>query len=288
MVAFVLSALCGAALAGHLVVLAPRLGWLDPRPGSVPVERKAQLRPAAPVGGVALVALALAAPLGNAAAVAVLLAFAVGLVDDLRAAGLSPLQKVGGQLVAALPLAVDHGVGGVLVALVAMNAVNTFDNSDGAAAGFGVAALAGPLPTAAGALAGFLPWNLRRGGARAPKAYLGDAGSHALGMLVAVEPRAWPALALPLLDLARVVWLRARAGQAPWAGDRRHLPQALERARIAPVPRVALLALAAAPAAVAPLVSGSAGAHWIGVLATTFAFLGLCALAARRTAAGEA
>ena len=50
-------------------------------------------------------------------------------------------------------------------------------------------------PIAACALGGFLCWNVgssrRR---RGPVAYLGDSGSHALGMLLFAVPAAWPAL----------------------------------------------------------------------------------------------
>lgn len=113
--------------------------------------------------------------------------------------------------------------------MLACNVWNTFDNADGAAAGLagtGCALLG--LPVGAAVL-GFLPWNLflRRDGE--PRAYLGDGGSHLLGMTVLVEPAAWPLALLPALDLARVAALRIAAGERPWVGDRRHLAHDLQR-----------------------------------------------------------
>ncbi|WP_145064885.1 hypothetical protein [Engelhardtia mirabilis] len=308
LMSILLVALLGALGTALLSALAPHLGWLDPRPGSIPMERKSQVIPAAPVGGVVLVTIAALGlptalateltlpPLGGLTGpslIAVLAAFVLGSLDDWLPTGLSPWSKVFGQFAASLPLLVDGGPWTVVVALVAMNAVNTFDNSDGAAASFGAVALLLPGPAAAGALLGFLPWNLRRGGPVLPKAYLGDAGSHAVGMLVAVHPAAWPALALPVMDLLRVLRLRRLAGQAPWVGDRRHLPQALERAGLGGPARCALIAAIAAPAALASAIvadssmtdSGAANsfAAVVGVVLTGAAFLGLCALIARRT-----
>ena len=312
--------LFGGLLSGLLVVVGRRVGWLDPRPGAVPLERKAQRAPAAPVGGAVVVGVAILGlpivlwegfdlgawtSLSGAEVAAVLLAFAVGTIDDLLRDGLAPAPKVAAQLAASLPLLADGGPLAVVVAIVAMNAVNTFDNSDGAAASFGSVALLLPNPAAAGALLGFLPWNLRRGSDSLPKAYLGDSGSHAIGMLVAVHPASWPALALPLLDLVRVVHLRHRAGQPAWVGDRRHLPQALERIGLPSWGRVAVLSSAAAPAALIyahgvgravdgpvsdtvvhePILLPAAEATRlaaIGVGLTTLAFLALCAWVARR------
>jgi UDP-N-acetylmuramyl pentapeptide phosphotransferase/UDP-N-acetylglucosamine-1-phosphate transferase len=285
-------ALLAAALAAGLLQLAPRLGWLDPRPGAEALARKHQRRAAAPVGGAVLWLLAVVLPfLGGAAldswaaTLALTLGLALGTADDLRRGGLPPGTKFAGQLLAALPLLwlaepFGHGLVHLAVALVAMNAVNTFDNSDGAATGLGVVSFAAPAPWAAGVLAGLLPWNLRRREGGLHQLYLGDAGTHLLGMGVALEPLAWPALLLPLLDLGRVVRLRLRAGERPWQGDRRHLAQALERAGWTTVPRTAALAAAAWPAAaVGPAVALAGWSPWLAALlgggATTLAFLWL-------------
>jgi len=286
--ALAVAAVLGAAASALLVGIASPIGWLDPRPGSVAMERKAQAQPAAPIGGATLIVVTFLALVPqwreglevSPELIAVAAAFLLGTADDLLGGGLSVPTKLVGQVLVALPLGWVGGPAAVAVAVIAMNTVNTFDNCDGAAAGFGVTALALPAPTAAGALLGFLPWNLRAASAGRPKAYLGDAGSHAIGMWIACTPSAWPALALPLLDLMRVVWLRWRAGQAPWIGDRRHLPQALERHGIGGWARTALLALCAAPASLAPHLSladvPSEGIIAAGLGFTTVAFTVLC------------
>jgi UDP-N-acetylmuramyl pentapeptide phosphotransferase/UDP-N-acetylglucosamine-1-phosphate transferase len=185
---------------------------------------------------------------------ALLLAFAIGTLDDLLEDGLRPAQKLAGQAAVGVVLALPVVMAApqdprawavlalaVLAACVVLNLVNTFDNADGAASGLGCAAALGSAPFFAAALAAFLPFNLARRG-RAPRAILGDAGSHALGLLLLLEPAAWPALALPALDLGRLVLVRARLGRAPWQGDRRHLAHRLQARGLAPV-QVALVLL---------------------------------------------
>ncbi|HAV63766.1 MAG TPA: hypothetical protein DCY13_15545, partial [Verrucomicrobiales bacterium] len=92
-----------------------------------------------------------------------------------------------------------------------------------------------------GALLGFLPYNY-------PKAssFLGDAGSHLVGFLLAVlailphfysdtNPRPLAVisplliLGVPLLDLVWVVILRTRLGKPFWIGDNNHLSHQLNR-----------------------------------------------------------
>ena len=222
-------------------------------------ERKLQLESVPMIGGPALFAtgvlyfvLARAFDLGLADRGTVLLtaprvagalvgAFLVGLFDDLREGGLPAAPKVLLQVLAALPLhGIVPGIEGALLVLagvVAMNAINTFDNADGAVTGLLTVTFAPVAPSLALGLAAFLPANLGRApfGARPgaserrpPAAYLGDSGSHLLGMLLLFLPGAWVALWLPLLDLARVAWLRKRAGQPAWVGDRRHLAHRME------------------------------------------------------------
>ncbi len=187
-------------------------------------------------------------PLGG-----VLTAFVVGTIDDATSDGLRPGMKVLGQalagcvlglpLVVAAPLHVEAwGMLALLAlgAVVALNAINTYDNADGAASGLGVLALAWPAPMFAASLAAFLPFNMAWGTRRAPRAILGDAGSHVLGMLILITPTAWPALALPLFDLARLVVVRSGLGSAPWVGDRRHLAHRLQGLGLRPT-RVALV-----------------------------------------------
>jgi UDP-N-acetylmuramyl pentapeptide phosphotransferase/UDP-N-acetylglucosamine-1-phosphate transferase len=262
------SALVAFVATAVLVALAERVGFGDSGAGDE-AHRKLQKRAVPPIGGLAIgIAWCCAAsgeltlgglpewfasPASTVAALAV--ALAVGVFDDARPRGLGPLSKLLGQLLAGCVLAYPTwtalepgpafgwtcaGAGG---AALACNLWNTFDNADGVAAGLaggGFALLGNPL---AAAILGFLPWNLllRRGGE--PRAYLGDGGSHLLGMTVLVEPATWPLAVLPALDLARVSALRLAAGVAPWVGDRRHLAHALERRGLGPI-AVALLLVA--------------------------------------------
>jgi UDP-GlcNAc:undecaprenyl-phosphate GlcNAc-1-phosphate transferase len=91
-------------------------------------------------------------------------------------------------------------------------------------------------------LLGFLPYNFPRA-----RAFLGDAGSHLIGYLLAVlailphfyNPRHQRQLAVltpllvmavPLLDMVWVVLLRWRIGQPFYQGDNNHLSHRLVRA----------------------------------------------------------
>ena len=252
---FALGAAAGLALVPLLAAFARRVGWLDPPPwfrGRAALKR--QTAPVPPVGGAGVLVVAVAAHLAGHSVTAPALAstglaFAVGLTDDLLPRGLSPLGKVVGQLLASLPFALASStdafgaVGLVLVALVAQNAANTFDHTDGFCALLAVFGLARPAPLVAGAAAGFLPWNLTRGADGAPRAFLGDSGSHVVGMAIAVHPASWPVLALPLLDLARLSVQRLARGSRPWIGDREHLGHVLERRGLGPLARCAVVAL---------------------------------------------
>jgi UDP-GlcNAc:undecaprenyl-phosphate GlcNAc-1-phosphate transferase len=144
----------------------------------------------------------------------------------------------------------------ILWILTVTNAFNFMDNMNGLCAGLGVIGTAYLGWTAAaqgqylvallalatcGALLGFLPYNF-------PKAtiFLGDAGSHLVGYLVAVlailphfysrhNPRTWAVftplfvLAVPLVDLVWVIVLRWRAGRPVYLGDTNHLSHRLVR-----------------------------------------------------------
>lgn len=253
---------------GLCAALAARLGLVDRRE-SAP-ERKLQPSPVPRVGGLVL-ALGLfavaswtrigpvSAPLSAGAA------FLVGLADDLAPRGLPR----------ALKFALEGGVcllfawempGAPLwsfaLAAGALSAANTFDNADGALAALGLlglgraASMGGPL------LAGFLPWNLWLRDARgAPAAYLGDAGSHLLAIALASDPRSAPFLVLPALDLARLAWVRWRAGSRPWIGDRRHLAHRLQSRGLGPTSVALALVVIAAPASfLAPLWAAGATA----------------------------
>lgn len=230
---------------------------------------------------------------------AVCAAFALGTLDDLLENGLSAGAKLCGQalcgLVLVAPSLLLYGASStaLLVALlaaagacVALNCINTFDNADGAALGVGLLGLSG-APALAAPLVGFAPLNLLadRAGTWRRKAILGDAGSHALGLVLLLHPLAWPALTLPALDLARLCWVRWRLGEPVWRGDRRHLAHRFAQGGMAPW-RVALqLAAIAAPAALAPAGWGIVA----GVVASVVLFVWALALsrAPERAAAPE-
>lgn len=162
----------------------------------------------------------------------------------------------------------------VLWILTVTNALNFMDNMNGLCAGLGViaawcfawgAAVHGQYLVAliafqsCGALLGFLPFNFPRA-----SAFLGDAGSHLVGYLLAVlailphfysptTPNVWAVLspllilAVPLGDLAWVVALRWKLGQPFYVGDTNHLSHRLVRrgcSRSAAVVLIWLLAAA--------------------------------------------
>ena len=144
----------------------------------------------------------------------------------------------------------------VLWILTLINALNFMDNMNGLCGGLGLigcwflgmsAAIHGQYLVAAlaalstGALLGFLPYNF-------PKAsvFLGDAGSHLVGFLLAVlailpsfhtpeHPNTLAVLvplvilAVPLGDLVCVVIIRYRLGKPFWIGDTNHLSHRLVR-----------------------------------------------------------
>ncbi|MBI3853634.1 MAG: undecaprenyl/decaprenyl-phosphate alpha-N-acetylglucosaminyl 1-phosphate transferase [Verrucomicrobia bacterium] len=160
----------------------------------------------------------------------------------------------------------------VLWILTVINAFNFMDNMNGLCAGLGAigafcfaafAAVSGQYLVAllallvCGALLGFLPYNFPKAGA-----FLGDAGSHLVGYLLAVlailphfytqkNPRVLAVLtpllilAIPLLDLVWVVALRWRRGQPFYIGDTNHLSHRLVRRGLSPVRAVLLIWLLA-------------------------------------------
>jgi UDP-GlcNAc:undecaprenyl-phosphate GlcNAc-1-phosphate transferase len=144
----------------------------------------------------------------------------------------------------------------ILWLLTVINAFNFMDNMNGLCAGLGaigaflfalMAAAGGEYLVAltgflmCGALAGFLPWNFPNA-----RAFLGDAGSHLVGYLLAVmailphfytkqNPRPLAVLAplfvlaVPLLDLAQVSLFRTLNKKPFWIGDTNHLSHRLTR-----------------------------------------------------------
>jgi UDP-GlcNAc:undecaprenyl-phosphate/decaprenyl-phosphate GlcNAc-1-phosphate transferase len=209
---------------------------------------------------------------------------ALGVADDRWE--LRPAIKFVGQLLIA-GLVVASGVrfdllpGPVLInaaltvvwILAIVNAFNFMDNMNGLCAGLGViaACYCGVIAAAhgqylvallafltMGALVGFLPYNY-------PKAsvFLGDAGSHLVGYLIAVlavmpqfslaeQPRVIDLInpvflvAVPLADLVWVVLLRWRNRKPFYVGDTNHISHQLVRRGLSPQRAVALIWTAAA------------------------------------------
>ena len=158
--------------------------------------------------------------------------------------------------------------------LTVTNALNFNDNMNGLCGGLGLVAagwiaflaarngqylVASLALLVAGALAGFLPYNFPRA-----SVFLGDSGSHLVGYLLAVLtilPHFYSAklaapsrlavlsplfiLAVPLVDLARVVCVRTLAGRPFWSGDTNHLSHRLVRAGLTKPQAVGVLWAAA-------------------------------------------
>jgi UDP-GlcNAc:undecaprenyl-phosphate GlcNAc-1-phosphate transferase len=161
----------------------------------------------------------------------------------------------------------------ILWLLAVINAFNFMDNMNGLCAGVGaigafifalIAAANGEYLVAitgflmCGALVGFLPWNFPNA-----RAFLGDAGSHLVGYLLAVmailphfytkqnpHPLAVFApllvLAIPLLDLAQVTLFRTLNKKPFWIGDNNHLSHRLTRIGLSRTKAVLMLWLLAA------------------------------------------
>ncbi|MGV3755523.1 MAG: MraY family glycosyltransferase [Verrucomicrobiota bacterium] len=168
----------------------------------------------------------------------------------------------------------------VLWILTLINALNFMDNMNGLCGGLGLigawflgmsAAIHGQYLVAslaalsAGALLGFLPYNF-------PKAsvFLGDAGSHLVGYLLAVlailpsfhtpeHPNTLAVLvpllilAVPLGDLVCVVIIRYRLGKPFWIGDNNHLSHRLVRRGLSKPTTVLVIWLLAGLAGIAGL-----------------------------------
>lgn len=262
-----LAVFTGMALPLALGALALQLGWLDFPTTSAFGHGYARRAPQ------------LLVVLAGALAMVML-----GWLDDRYE--LSPSRKFAGQVLIALGVAacgvrITLFVPSLLFSLMVTtlwiatvtNAFNFLDNMNGLCAGLGTigalcfglkAAVGGQYLVAAlawlaaGALAGFLPYNFPRA-----SAFLGDAGSHLVGYLLAVlailpdyyspEHPVRTAVLNPLLilavalgDMAWVVILRWRRGQPVYAGDTNHLSHRLVRRGLGKTTAVLLIWLLAA------------------------------------------
>jgi UDP-GlcNAc:undecaprenyl-phosphate GlcNAc-1-phosphate transferase len=208
----------------------------------------------------------------------------LGWLDDKHE--LKPLPKFAGQFLIALLVAIackritlfvpniffSYAIT-ILWLLTVINAFNFMDNMNGLCAGLGaigawkfgvIAGADGEYLVAliallvCGALVGFLPWNFPNA-----RAFLGDAGSHLVGYLLAVlailphfytrqnpHPLAVLSplfvLAIPLLDLAQVVIFRTLNKKPFWIGDTNHLSHRLVQLGLNRTKAVLILWLVAA------------------------------------------
>lgn len=190
----------------------------------------------------------------------------LGLIDDVKPHGLGYRFKFVVQIVAALCLlSFDIRIGfihpnwlgnllTVLWVVGVMNAMNIIDIMDGLASGIGLIASLGFLFIAfpseaiyvnfaaaalAGALLGFVPFNLSKG----KKIFLGDTGSLVIGFALAALSLGASytqvnnagvlapllLLGLPLYDTALVMYLRIMKGMSPFLGSKDHYALRLER-----------------------------------------------------------
>ncbi len=265
--------LAGGAAFGVTLLLTPVVRAFAVRSGQVsrPVADRWGRRAVARLGGVALftgiaASAAAALPMGGTLAgllAALGLAFLLGLVDDLRR--LAPHTKLIGQLLIGC-LVVFAGIRielvqwswlsiplSVLWLVFVMNAFNLLDNMDGLAAGIGAlaaafcawhGALSGQWPIAVlgavvcGSCLGFLSWNFPPA-----KIYMGDSGSHVLGLALAALALwgSWRhssqlagilavptlVLAVPIFDTCFVTLQRLAHRRHPFVGGQDHVSHRL-------------------------------------------------------------
>jgi len=280
---FAILGLAAFALTGLLTwpirALAIRLGAMD----APNLARKSQVEPVPYLGGVAIalgVSIVTFAALffsdnnseiierGLTAIVPALFLGAIGLFDDLRSLPAWPrlaIQSVVGTVIAiilvqtgTLGVAFNNGVIDTAVTILWIvgicNAINFFDNIDGAASGTVAVAALGVFYIAfdrgqellsaltivtSGATIGFVLWN------KSPaKIYMGDAGALFLGVIISVATirvnpgitPSWKSLAIPiillgipLLDTCVAVFSRVARGISPLTGGLDHLSHRLVR-----------------------------------------------------------
>ena len=281
---FALLGVAAFALTGLLTwpvrALAIRLGAMD-EPN---LARKSQAEPVPYLGGVAI---ALGVSIvtftamffadndsviierGITAILPALFLGAIGLIDDLRSLPAWPrliIQSVLGTVIAiilvqtgTLGIAFNNDLINTVVTILWIvgicNAINFFDNIDGAASGTVAVAALGVFFIAfdrdqellsaltivtAGATIGFVLWN------KSPaKIYMGDAGALFLGVIISVATirvnpgitPSWKSLAIPiillgipLLDTCVAVFSRVARGISPLTGGLDHLSHRLVRA----------------------------------------------------------
>jgi UDP-N-acetylmuramyl pentapeptide phosphotransferase/UDP-N-acetylglucosamine-1-phosphate transferase len=246
-------------------------GLVDRPPAAEPGgsdQLKIHTTPIPVLGGLGVVAAVLGALLVTGAGLpalviaGVVMATAIGLVDDARpqpaSVRLVALAAAGVPIAIGLPfdrldqLAPAARVGVVVLLVLLANAVNLIDGQDGLAGGLGaiasvglaaVIAANGADPTlalvVAGALVGFLAWNLPPA-----RVFLGNGGAYGLGALLTVLAaqatigHGWHGLLAAALclgvfafELTFTVVRRLLGSQRLATGDRRHSYDLLGRSR---------------------------------------------------------
>jgi len=228
-------------------------------------ELKIHTVPIPVLGGLGVVAAVLGAllvagsDLPLLAVAGVVLATAIGLVDDARPQPASvrmiALAVAGVPIAVGLPLdplGLPARVGVVVLLLLMANAVNLIDGQDGLAGGLGAIASVGLAAViaangadpalalvVAGALVGFLAWNLPPA-----RVFLGNGGAYGLGALLTVLAaqatlsHGWHGLLAAALclgvfafELTFTVARRLLSSQRLATGDRRHSYDLLGRSR---------------------------------------------------------
>jgi UDP-GlcNAc:undecaprenyl-phosphate GlcNAc-1-phosphate transferase len=232
-------------------------------PGAEPL--KIHTVPIPVLGGLGVVAAVLGAlaltgaGLPAAAVAGVVLATAIGLVDDIRPQPASV--RLAALTVAGIPIALGLPLdrldplarpGVVVLLLLLANAVNLIDGQDGLAGGLGAIASVGLAAViaangadpafalvVAGALVGFLAWNLPPA-----RVFLGNGGAYGLGALLTVLAaqatigHGWHGLLAAALclgvfafELTFTVVRRLVGAQRLATGDRRHSYDLIGRSR---------------------------------------------------------
>jgi UDP-GlcNAc:undecaprenyl-phosphate/decaprenyl-phosphate GlcNAc-1-phosphate transferase len=228
-------------------------------------ELKIHTAPIPVLGGLGVIAAVLGAllvagsDLPLLAVAGVVLATAIGLVDDARPQPASvrmiALAVAGVPIAVGLPLdplGLPARVGVVVLLLLMANAVNLIDGQDGLAGGLGAIASVGLAAViaangadpvlalvVAGALVGFLAWNLPPA-----RVFLGNGGAYGLGALLTVLAaqatlsHGWHGLLAAALclgvfafELTFTVVRRLLSSQRLATGDRRHSYDLLGRSR---------------------------------------------------------
>ena len=239
---FIIAATCAFALSPLCCRLAVKIGAVD-----IPADgRRMHTRATPRVGGLAVffsLAVSAAVFFSRESSIIPLLSgglviISAGLIDDVYRMG--PWQKLLLQFAAAAVAVVlgewDVPLGMAVLWLVFLsNAFNLIDGLDGLCtrvavfSSLGLTALGGsPITwTLAGALMGFLPFNMRPA-----RTFLGDTGSLFVGFALGVlslelvgEGRMLPLLfifALPILDTSFAFFRRILKGKSPFSPDREH------------------------------------------------------------------